>query len=99
MLLANKVAIVYGAGGGIGGGVARTFALEGARVFLVGRTREPLDKVAADIKSAGGKAEVDVVDALDEKAVDKHVRKTAATAGSVDVSFNLISRGDVQQIP
>src|SRR5437763_1057972 len=98
-LLQGKTAIIYGGGGGIGGGVARTFAREGAQVFLVGRTREKLDAVAADIKSAGGSAEVAVVDALDEQAVDAHVRAVAAEAGSVDVSFNLITRGDVQGTP
>jgi NAD(P)-dependent dehydrogenase (short-subunit alcohol dehydrogenase family) len=99
MLLKNKNAIIYGAGGGIGGGVARTFAREGATVFLVGRTREKLDALAKDITSAGGSAEVAVVDALDEQAVDAHVRAVAAQAGSVDVSFNLITRGDVQGTP
>jgi NAD(P)-dependent dehydrogenase (short-subunit alcohol dehydrogenase family) len=98
-LLENKNAIVYGAGGGIGGGVARTFAREGARVFLVGRTMAPLDAVAADIKAEGGVAEVAALDALDERAVEEHARKTASTAGSLDVSFNLITRGDIQQIP
>ena len=98
-LLENKNAIVYGAGGGIGGGVARTFAREGARVFLVGRTRESLEAVAMEIKADGGAAEVAVLDALDERAVEEHVQAAAARAGSVDVSFNLITRGDVQQIP
>ena len=69
MLLEKKNAIVYGAGGGIGGGVARTFAREGARVFLAGRTAEPMEAVAADIRSAGGSAEVAVLDATDERAV------------------------------
>src|SRR5438552_10671337 len=99
MLLENKNAIIYGAGGQIGSGVARTFAREGATVFLVGRTREKLDAVAKDITSAGGSAEVAVVDALDEQAVDAHARAVAAQAGSIDVSFNLISRGDVQGTP
>src|SRR5919199_3227547 len=98
-LLEGKTAIIYGAGGSIGGGVARTFAREGARVFLVGRTREKLDAVARDITAAGGSAEVAVVDALDEQAVDEHVRAVASEAGSVDVSFNLITRGDVQGTP
>jgi NADP-dependent 3-hydroxy acid dehydrogenase YdfG len=66
LLLENKNALIYGAGGGIGGGVARTFAREGARVFLAGRTRASLEAVSADITAAGGSAEVDVVDALDE---------------------------------
>ena len=99
MLLKNKNAIVYGAGGGIGGGVARTFAREGARVFLVGRTLEKLEAVAADITAAGGAAEVTEVDALDEQAVEEHARTVASRAGSIDVSFNLITRGDVQGIP
>jgi NAD(P)-dependent dehydrogenase (short-subunit alcohol dehydrogenase family) len=97
-LLENKNAIVYGAGGGIGGGVARTFAREGAKVFLVGRTRKPLEVVAADITAEGGAAELAVLDALDERAVEEHAGLVASRAGSVDVSFNLITRGDVQQI-
>ena len=99
MLLENKNAIIYGAGGGIGGGVARTFAKEGANLFLVGRTSESLDRLAKEITATGGSAEVAVLDALDEQAVDEHVRAVAARAGSIDVSFNLVSRGDVQGIP
>ena len=99
MLLENNNAIIYGGGGAIGGVVARTFAREGARVFLAGRTRESLDVVAKDIRSAGGSAEVDELDALDEQAVDEHARAVASQVGSIDVSFNLISRGDVQGIP
>jgi NAD(P)-dependent dehydrogenase (short-subunit alcohol dehydrogenase family) len=98
-LLAGKTAIIYGGGGGIGGGVARTFAREGARVFLVGRTRERLDAVAKEIASADGSAEVAVLDALDEQAVDAHLQDVVAKAGSVDVSLNLINRGDVQGTP
>jgi NAD(P)-dependent dehydrogenase (short-subunit alcohol dehydrogenase family) len=98
-LLEHKNAIIYGAGGGIGGGVARTFGREGATVFLAGRTRESLATVAKDITAAGGSAEVAVVDALDERAVDEHARAVASRAGSIDVSFNLIWRGDVQGVP
>jgi NAD(P)-dependent dehydrogenase (short-subunit alcohol dehydrogenase family) len=99
MLLEQKNAIVYGAGGGIGAGVARTFAREGAAVFLAGRTEGPMAAVAADIRAAGGSAEVAVLDATDERAVDSHVEDVVARAGRVDVSFNLISRGDVQRTP
>jgi NAD(P)-dependent dehydrogenase (short-subunit alcohol dehydrogenase family) len=98
-LLTGKTAIIYGGGGGIGGGVARTFAREGARVFIAGRTRATLEAVAKDIKTAGGLAEGAIVDALDEKAVDEHVKEVVAKAGTVDVSFNLITRGDAQGTP
>jgi NAD(P)-dependent dehydrogenase (short-subunit alcohol dehydrogenase family) len=97
-LLQGRNAIVYGAGG-LGGGGARAFAREGARVFLAGRTRATLEAVAEDIIRAGGPAEVAVLDATDEQAVEAHVRDVAAKAGSVDVSFNLITRGDVQGRP
>ena len=99
MLLEKKNAVIYGAGGGIGGGVARTFAREGARVFLTGRRLAPLQALAEDIRAAGGSAEVAEVDATDERAVGEHAAAVVADAGSIDVSFNLISRGDVQGIP
>jgi NAD(P)-dependent dehydrogenase (short-subunit alcohol dehydrogenase family) len=98
-LLENKNAFIYGAGGSIGGAVAREFAREGARVFLTDRTRESLETVANTIKADGGAAEVAVLDALDEHAVDEHVQTVVSRAGSIDVSFNLITRGDVQGIP
>jgi NAD(P)-dependent dehydrogenase (short-subunit alcohol dehydrogenase family) len=79
--------------------VARTFSREGAKVFLVGRTRETLDAVAHDINSDGGSAEVAVVDALDEAGVEEHVQSVTSQTGRIDVSFNLITRGDVQLTP
>ena len=70
MLLANKVAVVYGAGGAIGSAVALAFAREGARIFLAGRSRAKLERVAEEIRAKGGTADTAIVDALDEKAVD-----------------------------
>jgi len=99
MLLEGKNAVIYGAGGSLGAGVAQTFAREGAMVFLTGRTRAKLDEVAKVITEAGGSAEVAVVDALDEYAVDEHARLVVAEAGGIDVSLNLVSRGDVQGVP
>ncbi len=96
MLLENKVAVIYGAGGPIGGAVARAFAQEGAQVFLAGRTQSRLDQVAGKIRSNGSSAETAVVDALDEKAVDEYVGAVAKRAGRIDISFNVISAGDVQ---
>jgi len=95
VLLEGKNAVIYGGGGTIGGAVARAFAREGAAVFLAGRTQEKLEAVAADIRGGGGAAEVDVVDALDERSVDEHAGKV----GRIDISFNLISLGDVQGTP
>jgi len=99
MLLEGKTAVIYGGGGSIGGAVARAFAREGAGVFLAGRTLERLEAVANEIRRAGGMAETAQVDALDERAVDEHADAVVARAGRIDVSFNLISHGDVQGIP
>ena len=95
-LLERKNAIVYGAGGRIGSGVARTFAREGATVFLVGRTQATLQTVANDIAANGGQAHVAIVDAGDEDAVEQHTRSVVDQVGGIDVSFNLTSRGDIQ---
>jgi NAD(P)-dependent dehydrogenase (short-subunit alcohol dehydrogenase family) len=88
MMLKDKVAVIYGAAGGIGGAVARAFAQEGAKVFLTGRQRASVEAIANEIRSASGSAEAAQVDALDEQAVDKHLRSVIDSAGRVDVSFN-----------
>lgn len=56
MLRENNNAVIYGAGGAIGGAVARAFAREGATVFLAGRTLAAIDAVAKEISAAGGEA-------------------------------------------
>jgi 3-oxoacyl-[acyl-carrier protein] reductase len=99
MLLPEKTAIVYGAGGAIGGAVARRFAEEGARVHLAGRTRANLERTAEQIRAVGGMPEVAEVDALDAEAVDRHAAQVAEQAGGIQISFNLISHGDVQGTP
>jgi NAD(P)-dependent dehydrogenase (short-subunit alcohol dehydrogenase family) len=98
MILKNKVAVIYGAGGAIGGAVARSFASEGARLFLTGRVQAPVEAVAKDIISAGGSAEAAKVDALDEQAVDKHLQSVIENAGRVDISFNAIGNPVAQQL-
>src|SRR5258708_28681128 len=90
MLLANKIAIIYGAGGAVGSTIAETFAREGAKVFLTGRTKAKVDRVAAKINAAGGFAEAAEVDALDELAVEKHLNKVIAKAGNIAISFNAV---------
>jgi 3-oxoacyl-[acyl-carrier protein] reductase len=99
MLLERKNAIIYGGGGAIGAAVARAFAAEGARVYLAGRTLDKLEKAAEAIRGQGGQAETAQLDALDEQAVDAHADGVARDAGSIDISFNLITHGDVQGTP
>jgi 3-oxoacyl-[acyl-carrier protein] reductase len=99
MLLADRSAVIYGGGGAIGGAVARTFAREGAQVFLAGRTAARLEVVAGEIRAAGGVAHTAVVDALDRRAVNEHADRVAATAGGIDISFSLVSQNDVQGTP
>ncbi|HEX2037832.1 MAG TPA: SDR family oxidoreductase [Chloroflexota bacterium] len=100
MILNGKIAVVYGAGGRIGGAVARGFAAEGATVFLAGRTLAKLQQVAAEIAAAGGTAELAQVDALDPGAVERHLDEVIARAGGVDISFNAVwIRGELQGTP
>src|SRR4051812_4953136 len=101
MSLENKNAVIYGAGGAVGGAVARAFARDGARVFLTGRNLAALDGLAKQITADGGSAETAEVDALDEGAVNRHLDAVVASAGSVDVSFNAIGipQEGVQGIP
>lgn len=101
MLLAHKNAVIYGAAGAVGSAVARTFAREGATVFLTGRDAGALDALAHEIRDAGGAADAAVVDALDERAVDTHLDALVAQAGGIDVSFNAIGipQEGVQGIP
>jgi 3-oxoacyl-[acyl-carrier protein] reductase len=99
MLLENKNAVIYGGGGSIGGAVSRAFAREGAKVFLAGRTLESLERVAEEIRSAGGEAETAQVDAMDEKAVDRHADAVAKEGGSLDISFNLITHPHTHGVP
>ncbi len=99
MLLENKNAVIYGAGGAVGGAVACAFAREGANVFLAGRTLAKLDKVAEEIRSTGREAETARVDALDEQAVERHIGDVAEKAESIDILFDAIGMQDVQGKP
>jgi NAD(P)-dependent dehydrogenase (short-subunit alcohol dehydrogenase family) len=90
MMLKDKVAVIYGAGGAIGGAVARAFASDGAMLFLTGHELAPVEAVAKDIVSAGGSADAADVDALNEQAVDRHLQSVIDKAGRVDISFNAV---------
>lgn len=101
MLLKNKIAIVYGAGGAIGGAVARAFALDGAKLYLAGRNKASVDAVAESIVSSGGSAKAGQVDALDEQAVGRHLQSIADESGRIDIVFNAmgISGTDILGTP
>jgi NAD(P)-dependent dehydrogenase (short-subunit alcohol dehydrogenase family) len=90
MMLKNRIAVIYGAGGAIGGAVARAFAREGSTLFLTGRRLTSVDVVARDLVAAGGSAEAAEVDALDERAVDRHLQGVIDKAGRVDISFDAV---------
>ena len=96
MILRNKVAVIYGAGGDIGGGVARAFAREGAKVFLTGHKLAPVEAVAKDTVADGGAAEAAEVDALDEQGIDKHLQSVIDKAARLDISFNAIAIQDAK---
>jgi NAD(P)-dependent dehydrogenase (short-subunit alcohol dehydrogenase family) len=98
-MLQNKNAVIYGAGGSLGGAIAKALAAAGARVFLTGRTLQSLQKVADEIIAAGGRTEVAQVDAFNEAAVNDHLKKMVQQAGSVDISFNATASKVVQNIP
>ena len=98
-MLQNKNAIIYGAGGSLGAAVAIALAGAGAKLFLTGRNRHSVQITADKILASGGKAEVDVVDAMDEKAISSHIGKVQQKAGTVDISFNAIGTDIVQNIP
>ncbi len=95
MVLEGKNAVIYGAGGAIGGAVARAFAREGAAVHLTGRRREPLDALATELRAASGPVTVATLDALDEEAIEGHADTVVAGSGSLDISLNVISHGEV----
>jgi 3-oxoacyl-[acyl-carrier protein] reductase len=88
MMLQNKNAVIYGAGGSLGGAVAKALAGAGAKVFLTGRNLASVQKVADEILAGGGAAEVHQVDALDEDAIKNHLDYVSQKAGTVDIVFN-----------
>ena len=86
--LDGKVAIVTGAGRGIGAAIARTFADAGADVLLASRTQEQLDEVAADVRGLGRRAVVVPCDVNDNGAVEGLVAAAAAELGRIDIVVN-----------
>jgi len=87
-ILANQIAVVTGAGRGIGRAIALKFAAAGADVACVSRTAENSEKVAAEVRALGRKAWAYAVDVADAKAVAAAGEKILAEAGRVDILVN-----------
>jgi len=88
MRLENKVAIVTGAGSGIGEGIACTYAKEGCKVALAGRTRSTLEKTAEKITEMGGESLVVVTDVAESEQVAHMVLQTKERFGRIDILVN-----------
>lgn len=86
--LANQVAVVTGAGRGIGRAIALKFAAEGADIACVSRTAENAEKVAGEIRALGRKAWALAVDVSNAAAVSAGADKILAEAGKVDILVN-----------
>ena len=85
---AGKVVWMTGAGTGIGRAGALMFAREGAAVALIGRRRDKLDEVAAEIQAIGGKAVVEALDVADRKKVGEAGERLLKRLGRVDILVN-----------
>ena len=86
--LANQIAVVTGAGRGIGRAIALTFAGEGADIVCVSRTAENSERVAGEIRALGRRAWAWAVDVADARAVAEAGEKILAQTDRVDVLVN-----------
>jgi 3-oxoacyl-[acyl-carrier protein] reductase len=86
--LANQIAVVTGAGRGIGRAIALKFAAEGADIVCVSRTAQNSEKAAEEVRALGRKAWAFAVDVSDAAAVTAAAEKIVAEAGRVDILVN-----------
>ena len=86
--LKDKVAIVTGSTSGIGKGIAKMFAAEGARVVVCGRREERGAAIVDEIQSAGGEAMYHFLDVTKPETVDALLADTEAAWGKIDVMVN-----------
>jgi 7-alpha-hydroxysteroid dehydrogenase len=86
--LQDRVALVTGAGRGIGAGCARAFAEAGADVAITARTEDQLDSVAAEVRALGRKALVFPADASEVSSLEGLVERAMGEYGRIDVVAN-----------
>jgi 3-oxoacyl-[acyl-carrier protein] reductase len=86
--LDGRVAIVTGGGGGLGSGICPALAAAGAAVAVAGRTKEKLDRVAAEIVAAGGRALAVAVDIADRRSVEAMTEQVISELGGIDILVN-----------
>ncbi len=87
-LLAGKAAFITGGGSGIGAGIAKRLAKQGAKVALLGRKIEKLDAIAKEITGDGGVARAFPADVRDYAALEKAVNDAADAFGRLDILVN-----------
>jgi NAD(P)-dependent dehydrogenase (short-subunit alcohol dehydrogenase family) len=84
-VLGGKTAVITGGGSGINFEIARRYAEEGARVALIGRTKEKLDAAATEIRGAGGTASGHPADVRDYDALAEAIRSARSEHGEIDL--------------
>ncbi len=88
MILLNKIAVVFAAGGAIAGAVAKSFAEKGAKLYVTAKELPAAESLVVEIKRNGGWAEALLADALNEADIDAVFEKVISDNGSVDIVFN-----------
>lgn len=87
--------MITGASSGIGAAAARCFASEGAAVVLMARRKDKLEAIAAEIRAAGGRAEVSPGDVTDADAVERAVATAVNAFGGLNGAFNNAGWGTI----
>jgi 3-oxoacyl-[acyl-carrier protein] reductase len=97
--LDNKVAVVYGAAGPMGGAIAGALADAGASLHLAGHSPDKLKAVAESIRQAEGTAETAELDVDDRAAVERHADAVIERAGRIDIACNAVGTDTRQNRP
>jgi len=99
MTFENKIAVVTGAGGTLCSEIARDLAQNGAKVVLVGRTKEKLDTVASEIRENGGECMVYPCDVTDQAAVAELAKAVETAYGYCDFLINGAGGNNTKAMP